>query len=94
LTITTTPQYRDGNIRLTDVTVKADKNRTGYYIRRVCPIMAESLARDFRYPLAAEAKKILEDTTNQPQYKRETRTSTCRRCGWRTTRWYSSSIFN
>jgi len=76
LTITTMPEYRDGNIRLTKVSVAADKGRTGYYIRRVCTIMAASLERDFRYPLAVEAKRILEDTTNQPQYKREMRNLT------------------
>ena len=73
LTITATPQYRDGKIRLTDVAVTPDKNRTGFYIRRVCTIMAASLARDFQYPLSSEAKRILEDTTAQPQYKRELR---------------------
>jgi hypothetical protein len=33
--------------------------------------MATSLARDFRYPVAAEAKKILEDPGPQSPYRRE-----------------------
>jgi hypothetical protein len=72
LTIAATPQYRDGNIVLRDVTVTPDR-KTGFYIKRVCAAMAASLTRDFRYPLAAEAQKALEDPGGRPQYKREMR---------------------
>jgi hypothetical protein len=65
-----TPQYRDGNIVLQNVTA-ASEGKTGIYIRRVCSILGASLQRDFKYPLAAEAKRILEDSTGQPGYKRE-----------------------
>ena len=58
--ITTRPVYKDGNIGLADVTVTSD-GHTGFYIRRVCAALAASLARDFHYPVAAEAKKALED---------------------------------
>src|ERR1022692_3730199 len=68
--VTATPQYRDGNIVLQNV-VAASESKTGIYIRRVCPILGASLARDFKYPLAAEAKRILEDSSGQPGYKRE-----------------------
>jgi hypothetical protein len=64
------PVYKDGNIGLADVTVTSD-GPTGLYIRRVCAAMASSLARDFRYPVAAEAKKILEDPGPQSPYRRE-----------------------
>ena len=64
------PVYKDGNIGLADVAVTSD-GRTGLYIRRVCAAMAASLARDFRYPVAAEAKKALEDPGAQPTYRRE-----------------------
>jgi hypothetical protein len=70
LTITATPQYHDGNIMLRDVVVTGD-SKSGYYIKRVCGVMASSLARDFRYPLATETRRILEDPGSQPQYKRE-----------------------
>jgi hypothetical protein len=43
------------------------------YIRRVCAFLAVSLAHDFKYPLAAEAKRILEDSSSQPGYQRELR---------------------
>ena len=70
--VTATPEYRDGNIVLTNVTAMSD-GKTGVYIRRVCGILGTSLARDFKYPLAAEAKRFLEDSSNQPGYKRELR---------------------
>jgi hypothetical protein len=69
---TATPQYRDGNIVLADVTAVSD-GKTGIYIRRVCSLLGPSLARDFKYPLAAEAKRVLEDSSGQPGYKRELR---------------------
>jgi hypothetical protein len=67
-----TPQYRDGNIVLQHV-VASSESKTGIYIRRVCGILGASLERDFKYPLAAEAKRILEDSSGQPAYKRELR---------------------
>lgn len=72
LTITATPLYRDGNLALKDVVVVSDSKR-GFYIRQVCAVMAASLARDFRYPIANETRKILEDSANQPAYQREMR---------------------
>lgn len=72
LTITATPQFRDGNISLRDVAVASD-GKTGFYIRRVCTAMSASLARDFRYPISTDAQKVLEDPGGQPQYKRELR---------------------
>jgi len=70
--VTATPQYRDGNIVLQNV-VATSEGKTGIYIRRVCAVLSASLARDFKYPLAAEAKRILEDSSGQPGYKRELR---------------------
>jgi hypothetical protein len=70
--VTATPQYRNGNIVLQDVTAVSE-GKTGIYIRRVCGILGASLARDFKYPLAAEAQRILEDSSGQPGYKREMR---------------------
>ena len=42
--ITALPYYQDGTLRLKDVQV-VGKGRDGYYIRRVCAALAESLAR-------------------------------------------------
>ena len=70
--LTATPQYRNGNIVLQNV-VAASEGKTGIYIRKVCSILGPSLERDFKYPLASEAKRILEDSSGQPGYKRELR---------------------
>jgi hypothetical protein len=70
--VTATPLYKDGNIVLQNV-VATSESKTGIYIRRVCTILGASLARDFKYPLAAEARRILEDSTSPPGYKRELR---------------------
>jgi hypothetical protein len=58
--LTATPVYKDGQLRLTDVTAVPD-NKTGIYIRRVCAALSIGLPRDFRYPLETEARKLLED---------------------------------
>jgi hypothetical protein len=70
--VTATPQYREGNIVLQNVTAVSE-GKSGIYIRRVCGILGASLARDFKYPLAAEAQRILQDSSGQPGYQRELR---------------------
>ena len=72
LTIAATPEFRDGNIALGGVTAASD-NKSGYYIRRVCPVLASSLGRDFRYPISAEFQKALEDAAILPLYPRSLR---------------------
>jgi len=72
LAIVATPQYRDGNLILTHVSVESEA-KTGYYIRRVCAAMSSSLAIDFRYPIASEFQKALEDPAIQPAYPRQFR---------------------
>jgi hypothetical protein len=70
--ITAMPQYREGFLRLNDVSVSSS-DKTGFYIRKVCSAMADSLLRDFKYPLSATARTTLEDPGSQPSYKREVR---------------------
>jgi hypothetical protein len=70
LTILATPTYRDGSLGLKDVSVTSSKPPT-FYSRRVCASMAASLARDFRYPIAADAGRLMEDPATHPQYHRE-----------------------
>jgi hypothetical protein len=70
--ITATPVYQQGNVALASVTAAGD-GKTGFYIRRVCTALSSSLARDFRYPLAAEAQRALEDPGIQSDYRRELR---------------------
>ncbi len=70
--ITASPQFKDGNLRLQDIRVTSD-GKNGFYIRRVCAAMTDSLTRDFKYPLADAAKATLEDPGSRPAYKREVR---------------------
>jgi len=72
LTIAATPRFRDAYIALGGVTVTSD-NKSGYYIRRVCPVLASSLGRDFRYPISAEFQKALEDAAILPLFPRQLR---------------------
>lgn len=73
--ITARPQYKGDGIGFAEVSVKS-ASKNGYYIRRVCAAMAASLERDFRYPLASEARRILEDPGSAPQYRRTLRNFT------------------
>ncbi len=63
------PYYQDGNIALKDVQVDGS-GRDGFYIRRVCAALKRSLERDFRYPAAAEARRVIESSST-PSYRRE-----------------------
>jgi hypothetical protein len=51
----------------------SSEGKSGYYIRRVCEAMQASLAKDFKYPLEAEAEKMLEQGGARPGYQREVR---------------------
>jgi len=70
--LTATPVFQQGSVAFTGITA-AGEAKTGFYIRRVCAALSASLARDFHYPLAAEAQRVLEDPAIQPDYKRELR---------------------
>jgi hypothetical protein len=67
--ILATPQYHDGFVTLTAVTVTSE-GKTGYYIRRVCAAMGASLGKDFRYPLASDFQAALENPGILPTYPR------------------------
>ena len=72
LTITAVPYYDKGTLGLKDVKASPD-GKAGFYASRVCSVLGPSLEREFRYPLAADAKRALEDPGAQPQYPRELR---------------------
>jgi len=66
------PQYRDGNLALGEIKVESE-DKTGYYIRRVCAAISGTLGHDFRYPIAHEFQRTLEDPAIQPSYPRSLR---------------------
>lgn len=66
------PQYRDGALALQDVRVDSP-GRDGFYIRRVRAAMADSLARNFKYNVSADAKRILEEPKPNSPLRQELR---------------------
>ena len=66
------PVYKNGALGLQEVKVTSE-GKSGYYIRRVCEAMQASLAKEFKYPLEAEARKMVEEGGAQPGYKRDVR---------------------
>jgi hypothetical protein len=66
LSITAIPYYHDGLIGFRGVQVNS-VGRDGFYIRRVCNSMTQSLSRDFQYHLFDDARRVLEQkVTNAP----------------------------
>jgi hypothetical protein len=57
--ITARPEYHDGAIVLADVSV--DTPTHGFYASRVCRSLADSLPRQFAYPILQEARRAIED---------------------------------
>ena len=80
------PEYRDGNLGLADVAVTSP-GKSGFYIRRVCAALAASLGREFRYPLAAQARKVLEDPGRSRIIAANCATSASARSASRATPW-------
>lgn len=70
--IAAVPQYRDGALALRDVHVDSP-GRDGFYIRHVRATMADSLARNFKYNLGADAKRILEEAKPNSPLRQELR---------------------
>lgn len=68
--ITAMPYYQDGVLRLKNVKV-VGKGRDGYYIRRVCAALADSLRTQFQYRLLDSAKLILERKQDGTAYSQE-----------------------
>jgi hypothetical protein len=66
------PWYRDGWLALKDVRVESP-GRDGFYIRRVRAAMADSLGKQFKYSVAADARRILEARQPGSQLHQELR---------------------
>ena len=66
------PQYRDGWLALREVRVDSP-GRDGFYVRQVRAAMATSLARTFKYDVASDAKRILEQPRPNSPSRQELR---------------------
>ena len=64
--ITAVPYYHNQSIGLKDVRVEGrapqGAPRTGYYVRRVCAALGDSLRKQFEYRVGEQAKRLLEQT--------------------------------
>jgi hypothetical protein len=73
--ITAVPYYHNQSIGLKDVRVEGrapqGTPRTGYYVRRVCAALGDSLRRQFEYRVGDQARRILEQTAPQTAYRQE-----------------------
>jgi hypothetical protein len=45
--------------------------RTGYYVRRVCAALSDSLRKQFDYRVGDQARRILEQTAPEAAYRQE-----------------------
>jgi hypothetical protein len=70
--ITASPYSQDGVLRLKDVRVEG-KGKDGFYIRRVCSSLGQSLRNQFAYRVADDAKAMLERTPDGTVYSQQLR---------------------
>jgi hypothetical protein len=73
--ITAVPYYHNRAIGLKDVHVESrgpgGQPRTGYYMRRVCAALGDSLRKQFEYRVGDQARSLLEQTAPQAVYRQE-----------------------
>jgi len=73
--ITAVPYYHNQSISLKDVRVEGrapqGAPRTGYYVRRVCAALGDSLRQQFEYRVGEQAKRLLEQTAPDAAYRQE-----------------------
>jgi hypothetical protein len=73
--ITALPYYHNQSIGLKDVRVEGraarGEPRTGYYVRRVCAALGDSLRKQFEYRIGDQARRILEQTAPAAAYRQE-----------------------
>lgn len=73
--ITAVPDYHNRSIGLKDVRVEGrapqGMPRTGYYVRRVCTALGDSLRKQFEYRVGEQARRILEQTAPEAAYRQE-----------------------
>jgi len=70
LTITAAPYYQDGAIALKDVKVRSE-DRDGFYVRRVCYTLTQSLSTDFKYRVIDDAKALLEERRDKTPFQQQ-----------------------
>ncbi|MGA3043628.1 MAG: hypothetical protein ABSF54_22870 [Bryobacteraceae bacterium] len=73
--VTAVPYYHSQSIGLKDVRVEGrapeGAPRSGYYVRRVCAALGDSLRKQFDYRVGDQARRILEQTAPAAAYRQE-----------------------
>ena len=69
LTVTGVPYFAGGNIAFKDVVIETD--RDGFYIRRVKLALRDTLSKEFKYSLAGDAKRLMEQQDPGQPYQRK-----------------------
>jgi len=73
--VTAVPYYHNQAIGLRDVQVEGRARGgaalSGYYVRRVCAALGDSLRKQFEYRVGDQARRILEQTAPQAPYRQE-----------------------
>lgn len=69
LTVTGVPHFSSGNIAFKDILIETD--RDGFYIRRVRAALRDTLSKEFKYNLATDAKRLMEQQDPGQPYQRK-----------------------
>ncbi len=69
LTVTGVPYFLNGNIAFKDVGIET--SRDGFYVRRVKVALRETLSKEFKYSLAGDAKRLMEQQDPGQPYQRK-----------------------
>ena len=69
LTVTGVPYFSGGNVAFKDIGIET--NRDGFYIRRVRAALRDTLAKEFKYNIASDAKRLMEQQDPGQPYQRK-----------------------
>lgn len=69
LTVTGIPYFLNGNVAFKDIAIET--SRDGFYIRRVRIALLDTLSKEFKYSIAADAKRLMEQQDPGQPYSRK-----------------------
>jgi hypothetical protein len=69
LTVTGVPYFSSGNVAFKDIAIETD--RDGFYIRRVKLALRDTLSKEFKYNIASDAKRLMEQQDPGQPYQRK-----------------------
>ena len=69
LTVTGVPYFSGGNVAFKEIVIQTSSD--GFYIRRVRAALTDTLAKEFKYSLAADAKRLMEQQDPGQPYSRK-----------------------